>query len=124
MGEGVVSSAEGSVRSAGRLMHEQVWKRLFPSCFHWLLTDDAVHRNVSICYCTEDQNHPSSVSTANSINDEGDISKVVQLTRQQWCLCEYIMVHSKLPQRPVTLWIELSSKPKWLPLRFGFEKHG
>ena len=27
MGEGVVSSAEGGVRSAGRLMHEQVWKR-------------------------------------------------------------------------------------------------
>ena len=27
MREGVVSSAEGGVRSAGRLMHEQVWKR-------------------------------------------------------------------------------------------------
>ena len=27
MGEGVFSSAEGGVRSAGRLMHEQVWKR-------------------------------------------------------------------------------------------------
>ena len=27
-----------------------------------------------------DQNHPSSVSTANSINDEGDIIKVVRLT--------------------------------------------
>ena len=27
VGQGVVSSAEGGVRSAGRLMHEQVWKR-------------------------------------------------------------------------------------------------
>ena len=27
MEEGVVSSAEGGVRRAGRLMHEQVWKR-------------------------------------------------------------------------------------------------
>ena len=26
-GESVFSSAEGGVRSAGRLMHEQVWKR-------------------------------------------------------------------------------------------------
>ena len=27
MGEGAVSIAEGGVRSAGRLIHEQVWKR-------------------------------------------------------------------------------------------------
>ena len=41
--------------------------------------DDAVHRNISIRYY-KIKNHPSSVSTANSINDEGDISKVVRLT--------------------------------------------
>ena len=46
VGEGIVSSAGGGVRGAGKLMHEQsleeetlLWIDS-PSRFHWLLTDD------------------------------------------------------------------------------------
>ena len=34
--------------------------------------------------------------------------------------CEYVIVHAKLPPSPVILCIELSGKPKWLPLNLGF----
>ena len=31
-----------------------------------------------------------------------------------------VIVHTKLPPSPVTLWIELGGSPKWLPLNFGY----
>ena len=34
-----------------------------------------------------------------------------------WDLCEYVIVHTKLPPSPVILWIELGGKPKWLLLK-------
>ena len=35
-------------------------------------------------------------------------------------LCEYVMVHTKLPPSPVILWIDLGGKPKWRPLNSGY----
>ena len=39
---------------------------------------------------------------------------------EQMGLCEYVIFHTILPSSPVILWIELSDKPKWLPLNFGY----
>ena len=47
-----------------------------------LTDDDAVHRNVSSTVINKIKITPFSVSTANSINNEGDISKVVRLTQK------------------------------------------
>ena len=38
----------------------------------------------------------------------------------KWGLCEYIIVHTKLPPSPVILWIELGGKLKWLQLSFAY----
>ena len=38
----------------------------------------------------------------------------------QWGLCNYAIVHAKLPPSPVILWVELGGKPNWLPLNFGY----
>ena len=38
----------------------------------------------------------------------------------KWNLCEYVIVHTKLPPSPVILWRELAGKPKWLLLNFGY----
>ena len=38
----------------------------------------------------------------------------------QWDLCGYVNIHISLPPSPVTSWIELDGKPKWLPLDFGY----
>ena len=38
------------------------------------------------------------------------------LSISEWGLCEYVIVHTKLPHSPVILWTELGGKPKWLPL--------
>ena len=40
--------------------------------------------------------------------------------KSQWGLSEYVIVHTILPPSPVILWIELSSNPKWLPLKFRY----
>ena len=41
-------------------------------------------------------------------------------TTSKWGLCEYVIVHTILGGSPVTLWISLGGKPKWLPLKFGY----
>ena len=38
----------------------------------------------------------------------------------EWGLCEYVIVRTILGGSPVILWISLGSKPKWLPLKFGY----
>ena len=42
------------------------------------------------------------------------------LHTRKWGLCEYVIVHTFLATQPVILWIELGSKPKWLPLNTGY----
>ena len=37
-----------------------------------------------------------------------------------WGLYADIIVYGKLPPSPVSLWIELGGKSKWLPLNFGY----
>ena len=41
----------------------------------------------------------------------------------KWGLCDYAIVHTKLPPSPVILWIELGGKLKWLPLNFCTPRH-
>ena len=38
----------------------------------------------------------------------------------QWGPCAYVIVHTILPPKPVSLRIGLGVKPKWLPLNFGY----
>ena len=40
--------------------------------------------------------------------------------KEEWGLCEYVIVHTIWGGKPVILWISLGGKPKWLPLKFGY----
>ena len=46
---------------------------------------------------------------------------VQDIITDQWGLCEYVMVDTILGGSPVILWISLGGKPKWLPLKFGYQ---
>ena len=48
------------------------------------------------------------------------VSELFSTTCSEWGLCEYVIVHTIVPPRPVILWIELGGKPKWLPLNSGY----
>ena len=50
------------------------------------------------------------------------ISKGKKLpTNSQWGLCECVIVHTILGGSPVIVWISLDGKPKWLPLKLGYD---